>query len=377
MAENSSNHPGVSNAGSCFSTLFSQKLVAYLHRKPDVIQAAEPNISIVSIDEINRQAWDDVWRSCCHGTYFQSPEWHEIWSAYTSGRMRPTPLQFGFSDGKRAIVPISVERQCGGLMQTAWSSPAGTYGGWISLDEITDVHGTLIEDLMCHRFPSLIWRRNPHDPRQRGMCSAHLRMDYTHVVPLSSDPEMLGRMAKPSCLRNARKAERDGLRVRRAVALADWESYLRIYSESLRRWGAEATSRYDPSLFIDMFRRRSKSIQLWLAEKEGTILSGALMLYSRNHAIYWHGANADISRGSGSANILFLSIMSDAMERGIAVFDFNPSGGHRGVEAFKESFGAVRVECPMLVQHGFVRKFVYTALRCLRASGIRTGGRRP
>ena len=47
-------------------------------------------------------------------------------------------------------------------------------------------------------------------------------------------------------------------------------------------------------------------------------------------------------------NLLMYEAIKDACDRGYAWFDFNPSGGHEGVEAFKKNFGAQALPAPVI-----------------------------
>jgi hypothetical protein len=44
-------------------------------------------------------------------------------------------------------------------------------------------------------------------------------------------------------------------------------------------------------------------------------------------------------------------------------FDFNPSGGHEGVRAFKAGFGAQLLSCPVVVRETAVSKTVRAVSR--------------
>src|SRR4029079_1053277 len=80
----------------------------------------------------------------------------------------------------------------------------------------------------------------------------------------------------------------------------------------------------------------------------GEIAAGALCLYSRRHVAYWHGAARERLLECRPVHLLIETALHDACERGMRWFDFNPSGGHRGVEAFKKGFGAEGVPAPMV-----------------------------
>jgi lipid II:glycine glycyltransferase (peptidoglycan interpeptide bridge formation enzyme) len=101
-----------------------------------------------------------------------------------------------------------------------------------------------------------------------------------------------------------------------------------------------------------MFRRvcenQSGNEILWLALKDRDIIAGALFFYWGKHAVYWHGAASDRHFGLRPNNLLQWEIIKDAARKGYGRFDFNPSGGYAGVEAFKDRFGAARVPSPVL-----------------------------
>jgi hypothetical protein len=47
-------------------------------------------------------------------------------------------------------------------------------------------------------------------------------------------------------------------------------------------------------------------------------------------------------------NLLFYEIIKDTCQNGYKWFDFNPSGDHQGVKAFKKNFGTTALSCPLL-----------------------------
>ena len=67
-------------------------------------------------------------------------EWAEIWRDYSGGRIRPAPRMIEFSDGTSALLPLSLETAYRGLGRAYLSSPAGTFGGWISKHTLTTTH---------------------------------------------------------------------------------------------------------------------------------------------------------------------------------------------------------------------------------------------
>ena len=113
-------------------------------------------------------------------------------------------------------------------------------------------------------------------------------------------------------------------------------------------------SRYEWKLFEIIYNLNSSNIELWLAKYEEKIIAGALCLYSKNHAVYWHGAALSAYFPLRPVNLLMYEIIKNACDKGYTWFDFNPSGGHEGVKAFKKSFGASALPCHIVVTNPMI-----------------------
>jgi lipid II:glycine glycyltransferase (peptidoglycan interpeptide bridge formation enzyme) len=83
-------------------------------------------------------------------------------------------------------------------------------------------------------------------------------------------------------------------------------------------------------------------VKLWLAERDGRLLGGALNFYWNRHAVGWHSAASGQALDSHAFAILVANAVEEACDRGFAWFDLNPSGGLEGVAAFKSRFGGER-----------------------------------
>ena len=164
------------------------------------------------------------------------------------------------------------------------------------------------------------------------------------------------------------QAERKGVTTRVAASAEDYRSYFAVYEDSLRRWGEAASPRYPWTLFErawQLAERHPDALRLWLAEHEGEIVAGALVLYWRGHVMYWQAATLERAFELRPANLVLANAIEDACERGCRWFDFGSSGGHEGPEAFKRRFGATerpleRLEyvTPVLRLTGAVRRRV-------------------
>jgi len=320
------------------------------------------DIKISSIAKASDSEWDFIWKDCEYSTYFHSREWAEVWTKYTNGRIQPNPLLITFSDGKKALLPLSSQRILKGLAKQHISSPAGTFGGWISRDELNINHGQLLVNYACQKLGSLIWRLNPYDKIvsqcEFSKIKSKIKNDETHALNLEGGFDSIYHSWTKGHKSAARKARKAGIIILKADRREHWEKYYATYEDSLQRWGKKATSRYEWKLFEILYDLSSKNIELWLAKYEDKIIAGALCFYSKNHVVYWHGTALSDYFNMRPVNLLMYEVVKDACERNYLWFDFNPSGGHEGVKAFKKSFGAKEMSSNVIYKKSFFCKLI-------------------
>jgi lipid II:glycine glycyltransferase (peptidoglycan interpeptide bridge formation enzyme) len=262
--------------------------------------------------------------------------------------MYPDPKLVIFTDGKKAVLPLSCQKRLKGLIKTYISSPAGTFGGWISLDDLDRKHGILLIEFLTQKLGNLVWRMNPYDRLAFKSEVQDSQEDETHTLNLKSGFDTIYEEWTKGHRSAARKARKAGIAVKSASSLNDWHDYYQIYEDSLRRWGDKASSKYYWEIFHEMFQRNSPNIKLWLAIFQEKIIAGALCFYAKKHVVYWHGAALENYFNLRPVNLLMYEVIKNACEQKYSWFDFNPSGGHEGVKAFKRSFGAEALLCPII-----------------------------
>lgn len=310
-------------------------------------------VSIVEIRPASDEEWDSIWAQTTYATYFHSREWAEIFSSYTAGKVRPAPKLVSFSDGAKALLPLSVEAVARGLVKCFLSSPAGTFGGWLSTNQLQKKHADLITNILANKIENLVWRINPYDPLLSEISIAHTIHDETQVLNLTPGFDEVFRNWTKGHSSAVRKATKVGVTVIRAMHLHEFETYFEIYQDSLRRWGDKASSVYSWALFREIFDRKSKNIILWLAMYKGSPIAGSLCFYSNNKVVYWHGAALEKHFDTRPVNLLMYEAIKHACDLGYTWFDFNPSGDHKGVLAFKRSFGTEAKPCPLFIRRSW------------------------
>jgi len=306
------------------------------------------SVSIETVRPAAPEEWDEVWRSCDYATYFHSREWAEIWRDYTKGKMTPEPLMVSFSDGKRALLPLSSQKRLRGLVKSYVSSPAGTFGGWISTDQLDTAHGAALADYMITHFANLTWRLNPYDNVVSQVDVSVTEEDETHCLRLGSGFEDIYARWSDSHRRAVLKARKEGVEVIKATDRDDWLAYYDVYKDSLRRWGDHVSSMYQWEIFEEVHSRGPEEVVLWIARYRGKAIAGVLCMYAKKHVAYWHGATLEKYFPMRPMHLVMYAAIMDACERGYAWFDFNPSGEHEGVKTFKKRFGAEALAAPVI-----------------------------
>lgn len=306
-------------------------------------------LTVKKIRIAKKSEWDRIWSECEYATFFHSREWAEIWQNYSNGNFRPFPFSLVFSDGARAVLPLSWNN----AEQMYFSSPAWTYGGLISLDSIDTRHLVAAADYAPKAIGKVFIRTNPFfgtiDP---DVTALSFHDDETHVLYLHDGIESIFKGWTKGHKSAAIKARREGVTISLASSPEEWREYFEIYKDSLERWGDIASSSYDWPLFESLFNRKSENIKLWMAYYNGKAIAGALCFYSKRHAVYWHGAALSEFFKLRSVQLLVYEVIRHAAENSFYWFDFNPSGDHEGVKTFKRGFGTIEMSCPWIELEG-------------------------
>lgn len=315
------------------------------------------------VHALTDEEWDESWSRARDATFFHGRAWAEIWQQYSGGRLRPAPLRLRLASGAQAIVPLVVSRRFPSRWRSRYQSmPPGTYGGWFSPEPISGESAARFTEVLLRDAAPLLVRANPFDAVQcqalalagvtprlpRSIVQVRRRDDTTLAVRLGADPEELWRNWRKGHRSAVTKARREGVTTRLASSPGDWKAYHAMYEQALERWGEAATSRYEWRLFDLIARANSAHVRLWLAEHGGEVVAGALCFYSAGNVSYWHGAARREVQELRAVHLLLYDVMADACARGLGWFDFNPSGGHDGVEAFKLGFRPESLACPVL-----------------------------
>jgi hypothetical protein len=300
---------------------------------------ALPSITLQRI--ATNEEWDTVWNKCSYSTYFHGREWAELWRDYAG--LKPHAQLIQFNDGYSAILCTSQKFSKKGI---EWiSSPVGTYGGWLSLDPLSNEHGRALE-LLLKSHKGIRWQANPYDPYTPSLGGPEYQESSTHVMNLSRGGVAAFQNWRKTERESVRHAEKIEVNIRQATSMKDWEHHFEAYQDCLKRWGEKASSNYKWELFEAMYRLQSSQIKLWVAEHTGRFISGVICFYAKNHCVAWHSSTVENGRHLASTVLLYHQILLDASQQGLHWFDLNPSGRHSGVRKFKERLGTCELRTP-------------------------------
>jgi len=310
--------------------------------------------------ETGKDRWIEAAKACPYATYFHTPYWYDL----IAPKQEYTALEVTFDDGASAVVPIAKIKRAYGLLTDNFSSPGGTYGGWVSTSVLNEKHILMLMELLTSK-KNLTFRINPFDktlislltqleqstpviPSSSGIT---IKDDHTYIIDLTKGIGTLRGGISKGHKSAITFAERNGVTVKQAEEYDEWVRYYDVYTDSVKRWCAgqmKPRNVYPLTLFKRIYENRTGNEILWIAMKDGKPVAGTLIFYCGKHAVTWHGAALKEYFDYRPNNLLYWKIFEDAVQRGYEIFDFNPSGGHTRVDSFKKHFGALRLQSPVL-----------------------------
>lgn len=356
------------------SSTIVQPEPAFIAKRRSLYGPRGSAVAIVSVGRATVQQWDAAWAATPHATFFQSTTWARLWGQYCGGASHLQAQLLRFNDGAEVVLPTTFERKLYGLLGRRVASPAATFGGWLSNRPLHAEHEQLaLRALLQGDGSSLVWRLNPYDrggfdaARKLGLSC---RADCTHVLRLESGPAAILQNLKNGYRSDIVRARKRGrIEVVEASTIEEWRAYFRVYQETLTRWGLHQQAGYGWPLFEAMHAQRSPLIKLWLGLYDGAVVSGELCFYGHGHAVSWHAATLKSYLKTNVAKVQLMAVIEDAWSKGYDWFDFNPSAGLAGVEAFKKGFNTTPLPAPIVYVDNAAKRL---ARRVAIAWGVRS-----
>lgn len=296
------------------------------------------NIKSCKISVLDDTEWWQVIADLPASTFFHTPYWFKTWQQYKGYRYQA--LRFSFSNNRCLFISLSIDKQ-----NNFFSSPAGTFGGFLTEDNFTEKEKKQIVSYLQQY--NLTIRQNPYNNFWLTE-SAITKNDFTQRINLSNlTASIITNWSKGhrSALKKGVKA---GITIREATTVEDWKVYYHLYQKRYKDWGKEAGIFYNFSLFSILQKIPNIYCKLWLAEYKNKCISGGVFFYYNKKVIYWHGAGDQDFFSLNPYQVLQYEVIKNAFENGYQWYDFNPSGGYVGVEKFKKGFGSIKSDANII-----------------------------
>lgn len=309
------------------------------------------SLKITNVANATDTEWDNIWENCEYATFFHSREWAEIWKQYTQGRFYPAAKILSFSDGTKVLLPLSRQKIAKGWMRSYISSPGGTYGGWLAEQPLSAEHLALLSRYMTTQLGNLFWVINPFAPQPHlnSINRDLTESNPTYVFDLSQDwDSLLRRMNKKQIPKAVRKAQRYDLQMEKLGA-KDVPAYFEIYQNCQQRWKGSGDF-----YSIEMFDLivRSRHCDFWgVKTPDGGLVCAGPIFKSKRHAVAWLSLAQPDKLMMRPHEFFYYHLFRWYKDQNFRWFDFNPSGGHPGVDAFKKKFGTDILPCPTVLIH--------------------------
>jgi hypothetical protein len=295
-------------------------------------------------------------------TFYHTRPWLDsLADAYPRMRLRCVAAH----DGEQLAGYLPFFESARGPFRTAWSLPFGTYGGPVTRGDDT-LEERMFDFFLSANRGALTLETGWVDfynawPHGTGV----IEPAVTQLVDLSAgfDAVWRERFDKPR-RRRVRRAEEQGVTVRRAQNQDDVRRFVAVYRERLRDW--ESGDGHPERLFFDLFRRAGDGrVRLFVAEHDGMVVGGHLNLYHRRDVIAWYGMASHRGDELNAGTLLYARCMRDACDAGFERYNLGASLGKQSLVAYKASLGGVEYHY-RIVRNRRAAARVVAALRNVR-----------
>jgi CelD/BcsL family acetyltransferase involved in cellulose biosynthesis len=270
-------------------------------------------------------------------TFYHTGTWlHALAAAYP----RMTLHCLVATDGNDTVgyLPFFVTRR--GPFKTEWSLPFGTYGGPVG------VGGDGVDRRLIDAFRERLSDRRTVESGWVDFHNAladggHGTESETHIVDLSVGYDVLWRdgFDKPR-RRRVRRAEEQGVVIRRATGDADVGRFVDVYRGRLKEW--DTSEGHPETLFHDLVTRGAGGrVRLHLAVVGDDVVGGHLNFYYKEAVIAWYGMASTRGDALHAGTLLYATCMREACDGGFRSYNLGASLGKRSLIEYKQSLGGV------------------------------------
>ncbi|OQB98541.1 MAG: FemAB family protein [Spirochaetes bacterium ADurb.Bin110] len=300
----------------------------------------------MKVKSITVQEWEEFVKSLPNYNFFQLPIWSQAYER-TYPNCRIATRFFIFDDGIQVLVPLIETRNKLGF-RSYESLSGGGYGGfiWNKMPSNWQLK-KILSYFFDLRASSLTIFPDPFDWQSHLFLEEegfHAKEAFTHILNLDSDFGLVWANRFDSKNRNqVRKALKSGVMIIPATNISEVKIYYDLYLESAHRWGAQEESIRPFRFFKNLFQIGGDKVRFYLAKYEEKYISGAIIFYGDMNCFYWSSVLLKEYGKYCSNNLLLSNIIQSACNDRYRFLNMGASIGLPGVQRFKESFGAEKL----------------------------------
>ena len=152
-----------------------------------------------------------------------------------------------------------------------------------------------------------------------------------------SRPEEIWAKFDSSVRRAIRKAQKDGVRVKKTSSIYDIKLFYNLNLITKKRLGVPG---HPERMFLEMFKELGPHCQLYLAEFQNKTIAGIVVIKFKGQVLYGYGASDENYLLHRPNDLLIWTAIEESCQEGYELFDFGRTlPTERGLSMFKKKWG--------------------------------------
>jgi hypothetical protein len=310
--------------------------------------------------------WEGLLAGRREATFFHGPVWAAIVESSFPQLQDVTRV---LADDDPGVLPLFAWRRVGGLLTTLHSSFPFLYGGPVPARGRRGQSLLGLALAFLARSPASVRMiGNPFaQPAGEGAPSSEgdsppgfrFRLEATHLLQLPATEEGYWEGALSTAKRNdVRRLAKKGVAIEESRDAAVADQIYAFYLASFARWGGRPGLVYPREFYRNLLRMGGDAVRLTVARHGGVVIGGTFTV-RYNGIVHYLAGYFDHEQRALRPNVLIqVESIQRAIRDGYRLYDFLPSGGHRSVEEFKESFGGKRTEFRVYERSGWAHRLL-------------------
>jgi lipid II:glycine glycyltransferase (peptidoglycan interpeptide bridge formation enzyme) len=251
-----------------------------------------------------------------------------------------------------------------GTFSYCWNFPHGLYLPGLEKEELE----SMLAAMSGIRSSQTVINAGPVEGMNKSVAvelakkyGFEIQVGKCHVVDTRPNAEEIFGQFNSTRKKHIKRYQKAGVvNVFRTKEARYFREYFALYEDSAKRWGSSTA--YGKEFLEGLYV--VPGIYMWVAEKEGVMISAMICIYRGRKVFDWLAAsiiNDDIKKLYAAGAVQY-EVIRDAVERGLEHVNMGASKDLEGVSDFKDSWGAEERET-----YTFIKKSgIFAVLKKIR-----------